>query len=373
MDILAKLKKSLELYGKNFIPIFLATLITALVSGITFGLLAGPLLGGLFLFLRKIIDGEKPELGMIFSRFDKFLPTFLVMLIAFLAGFVISIIGAIPVIGRLFSLAAGSLFSLISFMAIAYVVDKDLGPVDAVKRSIQSFLTEPVAVWIYSLAIFVISGIGALFFFFPLIFTMPFGVIGATLAYNELSAREPGALNLEKVDKKTRRIVILALAVLLVAGFIFRAGGFSGGSRRSGVGSSLTGKLLSTVTGRKVDIGKDGGSFSFGGVTFGNKIPKDFPKDVPVYGDAEVVSFFGGAKDKEYNATAMLSTADPDAKVVEFYEKNLRNKGWEIETSYLGEMAIISFKKASGWNGSVTVIPGENDTSISLTVKSSKD
>ena len=184
MDILAKLKKSLELYGKNFIPIFLATLITALVSGITFGLLAGPLLGGLFLFLRKIIDGEKPELGMIFSRFDKFLPTFLVMLIAFLAGFVISIIGAIPVIGRLFSLAAGSLFSLISFMAIAYVVDKDLGPVDAVKRSIQSFLTEPVAVWIYSLAIFVISGIGALFFFFPLIFTMPFGVIGATLAYN---------------------------------------------------------------------------------------------------------------------------------------------------------------------------------------------
>lgn len=138
---------------------------------------------------------------MIFSRFDKFLPTFLVILITFLVGLVISVIG-IPVIGRLFSLAAGSLVSLISFMAIGYVIDKDLSPVDAIKRSLQAFFTEPLAVWIYSLAIFIIGGIGALFFFFPVVFTMPFGVIGAVLAYNELSAREPGALNLEKVDKK---------------------------------------------------------------------------------------------------------------------------------------------------------------------------
>ena len=58
MDILEKLKKSLELYGKNFLPVFLATLITALVSGITFGLLAGPLLGGLFLFCAKPLTGE---------------------------------------------------------------------------------------------------------------------------------------------------------------------------------------------------------------------------------------------------------------------------------------------------------------------------
>ena len=252
MDILANLKKSLELYGKNFVQVFLATLITALVSGITFGLLAGPLLGGLFVFLRKTIDGEKPELGEIFSRFDKFLPTFLVILITFLVGLVISVIGGIPVIGRLFSLAAGSLVSLISFMAIGYVIDKDLSPVDAIKRSLQAFFTEPLAVWIYSLAIFIIGGIGALFFFFPVVFTMPFGVIGAVLAYNELSAREPGALNLEKVDKKTRRTVVLVLVGLLLAGLIFKAVGFSGGSRRAG--SGLTGKILSTVTGRKVDI-----------------------------------------------------------------------------------------------------------------------
>ena len=141
MDILANLKRSLELYGKNFVPVFLATLITALVSGITFGLLAGPLLGGLFVFLRKTIDGEKPELGEIFSRFDKFLPTFLVILITFLVGLVISVIGGIPVIGRLFSLAAGSLVSLISFMAIGYVIDKDLSPVDAI--NVVSKLSSP--------------------------------------------------------------------------------------------------------------------------------------------------------------------------------------------------------------------------------------
>ena len=185
MDIVANLKKSFELYAKNFVPVFLATLITALVSGITFGLLAGPLLGGLFVFLRKTSAGEKPGLGVVFSRFDKFLPALLVMIIAFVAGLVISIIGEIPVIGKLFNLAASSLLSLIAFMAIAFVVDKDLGPVDAVKRSIQAFLTEPLMDWLYSLAIFILGGSGALYFVFPVVFPMPFAVIGASLAYNE--------------------------------------------------------------------------------------------------------------------------------------------------------------------------------------------
>lgn len=376
MNILANLKKSLALYGENFVPVFFATLITAVLSGITFGLLAGPVLGGLFVFVNKIMEGEKPELKEIFSRFDKFLPTLVVILITGLAWFIISIIGAVPVIGMLFRLAAGSLLALVSFMAIAFVVDKNLGPVDALKRSLQSFLTEPLTVWIYSLAIFIISSIGTLFFIFPAVFTLPFGIIGATLAYRELSSREPAALNLQNLDPKTRRTVILSLAGLLLLGLIFSVKGSFLGSGQSRIQSSLTGKMtgkiLSVVTGRKVDINKDGNSFSIGGVTFGTKIPKDFPKDVPVYANAEIISFLGGAEGKEYNANAMLSTEDPDVKVVAFYEKDLQSKGWEIETSYLGEMAIITFKKAGGWNGSVTVIPGEDETTISLSVKNSE-
>jgi len=372
MDIWANLKKVLESYSKNFAPVFLATLMTAVLSGITFGLLAGPLLGGLYIFLRKTMEGERVELKEIFNRFDKFFPTLVIVLITFLAGFIISIIRAIPLIGLLISFAASSLLALVSFMAIAFVVEKDLSPVDAIKRSLQSFLTEPLMVWLYSLAVFIISCIGALFFVFPVVFTMPIGVLGATLAYKELSSREPAALNLENLNKKTRQTVIFSLIGLLLLGLIFSVSGFFRGSRSSRAGSSLTGKLLSVVTGRKVDIGKDGGSFSIGGVTLGNKIPKDFPKNVPVYTKAEVVSFIGGAKDKKYEATAMLSTTDPDSKVVEFYEKNLRSKGWEMETSYLGKMVIITFKKANGWNGSVTVIPDENETAISLTAKNSE-
>jgi len=372
LNILANLKKGFALYGKNFFPVFFATLITAVLSGITFGLLAGPVLGGLFVFVHKIMEGEKAELKEIFSRFDKFLPTLVVILITGLAWFIISIIGAVPVIGKLFRLAAGSLLALVSFMAIAFVVDKGLSPVDALKRSLQSFLTEPLTVWIYSLAIFIISWMGTLFFIFPVVFTLPFGIIGGTLAYRELSSREPAALNLKNLNKKTRRTVILSLAGLLLLGLIFSVGGSFLGSGQSRTRSSLTGKILSTVTGRKVDIGKDGGSFSIGGVTFGTKIPKDFPKDVPVYANAEIVSFLGGAEGKEYNATALFSTQHPDVKVVEFYEKNLQSKGWEIETSYLGEMAIITFKKAGGWNGSVTVIPGEDETTISLSIKNSE-
>jgi len=372
LNILANLKKGFALYGKNFFPVFFATLNTAVLSGITFGLLAGPVLGGLFVFVHKIMEGEKAELKEIFSRFDKFLPTLVVILITGLAWFIISIIGAVPVIGKLFRLAAGSLLALVSFMAIAFVVDKGLSPVDALKRSLQSFLTEPLTVWIYSLAIFIISWMGTLFFIFPVVFTLPFGIIGATLAYRELSSREPAALNLKNLNKKTRWTVILSLAGLLLLGLIFSVGGSFLGSGQSRTRSSLTGKILSTVTGRKVDIGKDGGSFSIGGVTFGTKIPKDFPKDVPVYANAEIVSFLGGAEGKEYNATALFSTQHPDVKVVEFYEKNLQSKGWEIETSYLGEMAIITFKKAGGWNGSVTVIPGEDETTISLSIKNSE-
>lgn len=372
MNILANYKKSFTLYGKNFVPVFLATLITAVLSGITFGLLAGPLLGGLFVFVGKTIEGEKAELKEIFSRFDKFLPTLAIIILTGLAWFIISIIGAIPVIGMLFRLAAGSFLTLLSFLAIAFIVDQDLGPVDALKRSLQSFLTEPLTVWLYSLGLLVISWMGTLLFIFPVVFTLPLGIIGATLAYNELSTREPAALQLRNLNPKTRRTAILSLVGLLVLGLIFSVRGSFLRSGQSRIQRSLTGKILSTVTGHKVDLDKEGDSFTIGGVTFGTKIPKDFPKDVPVYPQAEIISFLGGAEGKEYNAGAMLATEDPDVKVVTFYEQELKSKGWEVETSYLGEMAIITFKKAGGWNGSVTVIPGEGETTISLSVKNSE-
>ena len=54
MDIQANLGRIFDLYRKNFLVILGATFLTFLLSGLSLGLLAGPLNGGLIILCLKL-------------------------------------------------------------------------------------------------------------------------------------------------------------------------------------------------------------------------------------------------------------------------------------------------------------------------------
>jgi hypothetical protein len=74
--------------------------------------------------------------------------------------------------------------------------------------------------------------------------------------------------------------------------------------------------------------GKDGEKIRVSGGK-GMSLPNDFPKDVPIYTGATILSSVN-SKD---GMMLTLQTADPLEKVDEFYVKQLKDQGWTTESS----------------------------------------
>jgi hypothetical protein len=93
-------------------------------------------------------------------------------------------------------------------------------------------------------------------------------------------------------------------------------------------------------------------------------LPADFPKDVPLYTGATVVS-----SDKSNEGRMVkLQTNDTTGEVEEFYEKNLKDQGWDVEDSVkMGEGTHYVCKKEKR-NLSVSV-SGSDKTLVVLVVQ----
>lgn len=67
MDLGNAIQKSVDLYLKNFGLLFVAGLLVLLLSVVTIGILAGPLIGGFIILVLKIQRGEKADFNEIFA------------------------------------------------------------------------------------------------------------------------------------------------------------------------------------------------------------------------------------------------------------------------------------------------------------------
>jgi len=88
--------------------------------------------------------------------------------------------------------------------------------------------------------------------------------------------------------------------------------------------------------------GKDGKSAT---LNFNqNKVPDDYPKDVPIYSPAKVVM---SQSTSEKNArNLMMESADTEDQIVDFYKKRLDGNGWKTEsTMATAQLTILSATK----------------------------
>jgi hypothetical protein len=378
MDIQANLGRIFDLYRKNFLVILGATFLTFLLSGLSLGLLAGPLNGGLIILCLKLSQGKQTTYKEIFQHFDRFIPTFLLFILASCAFVLIWIISGIPLIGWLFNFTITPALYLITGLALAFTLDHQLPTLAAIKRSVEVCLTAPKTIYLYSLVIGLLGSLGAWLFLLPVIFTAPITLLGIALVYQEFSARETKSISLNlNLGRKEKRIGLAVLSGLFLIGLIFRLTSgyhlpFLGRSvfkrNQTQLSDRVAGKILSSITGGKVEVDMDGSSFKFGEMTVGNQLPKGYPRDVPIYSKAEIQSYLGVGNGE--NSTTTFSTKEQPETVIAFYQRELSAHGWKLETSNFGELTIILGEKKDGRSCSVTISPSENEeTSLILTLK----
>jgi len=80
-----------------------------------------------------------------------------------------------------------------------------------------------------------------------------------------------------------------------------------------------------------------------GGVVAG--LPSDFPSDVTLMKDAEIAGVRKMAGDAQ---TVLVMTQQDREQVYEFYEKDMKDKGWNLEQTYQGkDQSFLGFRKGN--------------------------
>ena len=95
-----------------------------------------------------------------------------------------------------------------------------------------------------------------------------------------------------------------------------------------------------------------------------DKLPPDFPKDIPIYSPAKVT--MSQILNKGMSAMATLSTPDDSSKVIAYYKKEFAAQQWSVDGEMnMGGMVMLQGKKGSSMLN-VTVMKTENGTNITL-------
>ena len=177
------------LYKENFGILVLASIFVVVLSVVTVGILAGPMIAGLSMLILELVrkKAPKPEAGKVFKGFDYFLNSFLFVLVWGLSILIGSaILGIIPVIGQLASIFfayAAQAFLMFGFFLI---VDRQM---DFKTASLDSIDTVKSNFWPFfglSAVAGIIGSIGAIAFGIGIVFTVPIQGCILAVAYRDV-------------------------------------------------------------------------------------------------------------------------------------------------------------------------------------------
>jgi hypothetical protein len=183
------LEDGFSLYKNNFKTLVLAAIIGLVLSTVSIGILAGPMIAGLIIITLQLIRQEdpKPEAGMVFRGFSYFLNAFLFTVIWGIAIVVGSLmVGWFPIIGQLLSLFFVYAAQAFLMFGLYLIVDKQMNFWPASRESIHTVKTNFWPFFGLAAIASIIGSIGALAFGIGVVLTIPIQICILTVAYQEI-------------------------------------------------------------------------------------------------------------------------------------------------------------------------------------------
>ena len=178
-----------NLYKENFKTLILASIFVVVISAVTAGILAGPMLAGLALVTLELRDKKepKPEAGKVFKGFDYIVHSFLFVVVWGIGILIASmIVGVIPVIGQLASLFIAYAAQAFLMFGLFLIVDRQMEFWPASQQSINAVKTNFWPFFGLSAVAGFIGSIGALAFGIGIVFTLPIQGCILTVAYRDV-------------------------------------------------------------------------------------------------------------------------------------------------------------------------------------------
>jgi hypothetical protein len=183
------LEEGFTLYKNNFKTLVLAAIIGLVLSTVSIGILAGPMIAGLIIMTLQLIRKEdpKPEAGAVFRGFGYFLNAFLFTVIWGIVIVVGSLlVGWFPIIGQLLSLFFVYAAQAFLMFGLYLIVDKQMNFWPASQESMHTVKTNFWPFFGLAAIASIIGSIGALAFGIGVVLTIPIQICILTVAYHEI-------------------------------------------------------------------------------------------------------------------------------------------------------------------------------------------
>ncbi len=170
-----------------------------------------------------------------------------------------------------------------------------------------------------------------------------------------MDEQNQGVETIPQSSKKTVPIII-AIVVLIGAGWFFTRGGMMGVPAGVDVNRNMDGSAT---------YSNDEGSMTVGTQSY----PDAWPGDAPKYSNGQIqYSASSNQQTGQNGSMVVLTTSDSPQAVINFYKSELASKGWTTEqTATVGEMVMISAKKGDV-TFTVQVVSADQKTTVTTVV-----
>lgn len=175
-----------QVYKENWALMSLATLLGGLLSVVTVGILAGPLLMGMFRMAFKTMRGERPEIGDLFNWQGRFLQAFLTFLIFALVHGGLTGLGNSPV-HALLSFVVTPLLSVMLGLTMSSILERGLDVAKAINEvGHLIFSRDALMWWVAGLVFAAISVGGVIACGIGGLVTLPWMISATAVAYRDV-------------------------------------------------------------------------------------------------------------------------------------------------------------------------------------------
>lgn len=176
-----------KIYKENWLLMSVASFIGAILSASTLGVMAGPLLIGLYGMAFKTMRGERPEMSDLFDFKGRFLQAFLAALIFFLihAGFTGAGRGG-PLSG-IFSFIITPLLTATLSLTMPLILERRLDVANAINEVGRIIFSRDVLMWwVVGLVFATIAGAGVAGCGVGIFITLPWIISSGAVAYRDV-------------------------------------------------------------------------------------------------------------------------------------------------------------------------------------------
>jgi uncharacterized membrane protein len=170
----------------NPIALFLGSPLL-LIGSIAYSVIAYIFMGGFTQAAIKQLRGQQPAVSDLFLGLSKAVPLGI-------AGLLVSL-GTM--IGEMFFILPGLIFMGLSLLTMPFIMEQNMQPVDAIKKSIETLKADMWPALGYYLVFAIVASLGALACGIGMLFTLPLMPLGIALLYRDYcpeSFRESGRI-----------------------------------------------------------------------------------------------------------------------------------------------------------------------------------